>query len=433
MEKKTIGGFIAALRKAHGMTQKELAEKLNVSDKTVSRWERDDGTPDLSAIPAIEEIFGVTCDELLRGQRKSPSERSESKENSETSPRGEKQRQRLLKSTLSHYQNLTYIAMGISVVGMIVALICNLAFLKAVLGFLLGAIFYAGSVVCQAVFLNQAFVRVEDGQIEESELSGYKQNVIRYAERSLGLTVFFLGFTFPLVLVDAFMGLGADSLLFWGSMGGAVFLLVYCVVLFFLNDRLLKKGVYTLSAKEQARYIYNHRLKKKYTLILLIILAVAMAIQAFGGEMLWSPDSLVSSRGTVFHDYDSFIEYMAQDIPMESYDDHYNSGTVSIPVPEDTPRYYDENGNLITEEAALTRTIEDANGQVVCTYLHRNESVSRILYSAKDGTVLPIRVISYQEYRAAFRLFDLINLFYSLVYPLEILTILALYMKKRAK
>lgn len=47
MEKKTIGGFIAALRKANGMTQRELAEKLNVSDKSISRWERDETAPDL--------------------------------------------------------------------------------------------------------------------------------------------------------------------------------------------------------------------------------------------------------------------------------------------------------------------------------------------------------------------------------------------------
>lgn len=67
MERKTIGGLIAALRKASGMTQKDLAEKLNVSDKSVSRWERDDGAPDLSLIPVIAEVFGVTCDELLRG------------------------------------------------------------------------------------------------------------------------------------------------------------------------------------------------------------------------------------------------------------------------------------------------------------------------------------------------------------------------------
>ena len=75
MEQKTIGKFITALRKANGMTQKDLADQLNVSDKTVSRWERDEGAPDLAMIPVIAEIFGVTCDELLRGERKSPAER----------------------------------------------------------------------------------------------------------------------------------------------------------------------------------------------------------------------------------------------------------------------------------------------------------------------------------------------------------------------
>ena len=67
MEKKTIGKFIAALRKTNGMTQKELGEKLFVSDKTVSRWECDECTPELSLIPAIAELFGITTDELLRG------------------------------------------------------------------------------------------------------------------------------------------------------------------------------------------------------------------------------------------------------------------------------------------------------------------------------------------------------------------------------
>ena len=93
MEKKTIGGLIAALRKANGMTQKELAERLNVSDKTISRWERDDGAPDLSVIPVIAEIFDITCDELLRGERKSPEQQTETPENIPTA-KGEKQRQR---------------------------------------------------------------------------------------------------------------------------------------------------------------------------------------------------------------------------------------------------------------------------------------------------------------------------------------------------
>ena len=69
MEKKTLGSFLAALRKSNGMTQKELAERLCVSDKAVSRWERDETYPDLTLIPVIADIFGVSSDELLRGER----------------------------------------------------------------------------------------------------------------------------------------------------------------------------------------------------------------------------------------------------------------------------------------------------------------------------------------------------------------------------
>ena len=68
MDRMSIGPFIAALRKARGLTQKELAAMLSVSDKTVSRWETGDGTPELALIPVLAEIFGVTCDELLRGE-----------------------------------------------------------------------------------------------------------------------------------------------------------------------------------------------------------------------------------------------------------------------------------------------------------------------------------------------------------------------------
>ena len=274
MEQKTIGKFITALRKANGMTQKDLAEQLNVSDKTVSRWERDEGTPDLSMIPVIAEIFGVTCGELLRGERKSPVERSETSEEYEKTAKGEKQRQRMLKSTLSRYQSHTYIAMGISGVGIIVALICNLAFLKAVLGFLLGAIFFVASIVCQAVFMNRAYLSVEDAGLEIQDMTMFKRNVIRLAERSIGLTVAFVGFTFPLILMDAYVGLSADNMFLFGIIGAAAFLLLYAVVLYFLNANLLKKELYSLSEKEEEKYWHNHKLKGKCTGILVVVLVI---------------------------------------------------------------------------------------------------------------------------------------------------------------
>ena len=73
MEKKTIGKFISVLRKSNGMTQKELGERLFVSDKTVSRWECDECTPELSLVPSIAEIFGVTTDVIRTAEGKKPS------------------------------------------------------------------------------------------------------------------------------------------------------------------------------------------------------------------------------------------------------------------------------------------------------------------------------------------------------------------------
>ena len=60
MDRMSIGPFIAALRKARGLTQKELAAMLSVADKTVSRWETGDGTPELALIPVLaEQLRGV--------------------------------------------------------------------------------------------------------------------------------------------------------------------------------------------------------------------------------------------------------------------------------------------------------------------------------------------------------------------------------------
>ena len=68
MEKQTFGSMIATLRKKHGMTQLELAERIGVTDKAVSKWERDLCFPDISSIPKLAEIFNITVDELMQGK-----------------------------------------------------------------------------------------------------------------------------------------------------------------------------------------------------------------------------------------------------------------------------------------------------------------------------------------------------------------------------
>ena len=63
---KTLGTMIAELRKQHGMTQLELAEKMGVTDKAVSKWERDLSCPDINSIPNLAEILGVSVEELMQ-------------------------------------------------------------------------------------------------------------------------------------------------------------------------------------------------------------------------------------------------------------------------------------------------------------------------------------------------------------------------------
>lgn len=70
--KQTVANNIAQLRKSKGLTQLELAERLNYSDKAVSKWERGEGLPDVLVLSKMAEIFDVTLAELVDGKTKKP-------------------------------------------------------------------------------------------------------------------------------------------------------------------------------------------------------------------------------------------------------------------------------------------------------------------------------------------------------------------------
>ena len=73
MDTTKIGKYIAGRRKALGLTQQELAEKLSVTNKAVSKWETGQGAPDIGLLTHLAEILEVTTDELLRGESNAPS------------------------------------------------------------------------------------------------------------------------------------------------------------------------------------------------------------------------------------------------------------------------------------------------------------------------------------------------------------------------
>ena len=84
----TIGRRIAQLRKEKGLTQEELSQMMEVSAQAVSKWENDQTCPDISSLPKLAEILGVTVDELLSGKKETapvaqvlaPEERKELKD-----------------------------------------------------------------------------------------------------------------------------------------------------------------------------------------------------------------------------------------------------------------------------------------------------------------------------------------------------------------
>lgn len=69
MDCQKIGSFISAIRKEKNMTQKQLADKLYITDRAVSKWERGLGVPDVSLLPYLSNILGVSINEILAGEK----------------------------------------------------------------------------------------------------------------------------------------------------------------------------------------------------------------------------------------------------------------------------------------------------------------------------------------------------------------------------
>ncbi len=67
MDCSKVGRLILSLRQERGLTQKQLAESLGLSDRTISKWERGLGLPDVSLLRELSAVFGVNIEQLLAG------------------------------------------------------------------------------------------------------------------------------------------------------------------------------------------------------------------------------------------------------------------------------------------------------------------------------------------------------------------------------
>ena len=286
MEKKTIGQFLATLRKANGMTQRQLAEKLNVSDKAVSRWERDESAPDLTLIPVIAEIFNVTSDEILRGEKRN----AESQLTPRAVEKTEKQLENLVEIVKFKTGIRGIIAIGIGIFGLIAAMICNFGFLRATLGFFVGSILFVAALICEIGSGLKAMYSLSSSEFNDEIISEAKKNIVSSMEKIIVTIVGIFAFTVPLLVYsrDAYVGLESGSWFVPGTLYALISVVLCIPIVLCINGRLI--GKYGLSEERVLVEKRNNKRRRKYYVIAMSIVVITALGQMIFNESVWSTD-----------------------------------------------------------------------------------------------------------------------------------------------
>lgn len=394
MEKMTIGKFIAALRRASGMTQKELGERLYVSDKTISRWERDECTPELNLIPAIAEIFSVTSDELLRGQR-----RTDTGDSPDTAARlkakSDKQWRTLLQRRTVRFRNLSLISRGIALAGLIAAAICDLCFTQALLGFCLGLVFLIAAGIAQLCFVSTAWLHADEDEPEHhGDIRTFNDALTGTTVSVFSLIGCLFAFLLPLLLVDAYYGLATGSWLLLGFCTTVISLVLgHIIYVLAIRSILVRRGL-LIEANAEMAARERHLLKKflkRAGIVTAACLVLVFAAQAIGTTPYTTPEKFTSWAAFEQRMYDLAIAQR-----QEAWD-----GFTVIPLPGGY-QVMDGHDALTSEISFPTDTLTDKDGNVLCTY-HVSDDIAAISCTfGKSADGLPVRVWTPEALRGGY-------------------------------
>lgn len=300
MERKSIGTFIAALRRANGMTQKQLAEKLQVSDKAVSRWERDESLPDLTLLPLIADVFDITVDELLRGERRGQD--AFVQQRSSDPERLKKQTRRVMHAACQRAQGRMMIALGCAFGGVVAAMVCNFAVLRAVPGLVVGLLLWVAGAAMLWAFTASAW-RQEKEEYDAAVLHDYRARLAAQAKRIALAMLAMLALILP--LATALSGVQAGYVDVWVkpqawlircAAVGAMLSLLGCIGLYIANRRLAAAGYYPQARNRRHGWVA-------------MALAAAMAITLLIGSAASS--GMLGDRYAYWQSFDDFEQFQA--------------------------------------------------------------------------------------------------------------------------
>ncbi len=403
MEKKTIGKFISALRKASGMTQKELGEKLFISDKTVSRWECDECTPELSLIPTIAEIFGITTDELLRGERNNPDREPTSSQESIAKQKAKSDKQFRLMVDIKNrkYKNLSLISVGITIFGFIAAMIANLGFSEGLIAFCLAAAFCVASEIAQICFAVSARILPdEDDDTYTDKIEAFNTQVVHTAVTVTLFNIALLAFCLPLVTLinGANFGLPFEEWIGYGIVFTAAALVItYIVYKFFVYKILCEKKMIILAEAQKEDIKRDNKLLRK-----IIFISVAVALSLCVCISVWDVLGLkIAIKKYKFDNCNDFKIFMESD-----YDTWVKDGY----------SYVNEHGNVIiklpigSDEPQKTYAhIKNSAGEIICEYYYNPDLYYRITGTGSSDDRMPVTVIRREDYYRGRQIFHTVE------------------------
>ena len=378
MENNRMGEFLAALRKSKGYTQQEVADTLGVSNKTVSSWETGASCPDISMLPVLAELYGVTCDEIIHGRRlgaeetPSPSKRKKATE-------------RLLQRQKTNLFTLSWIAGGLAGLAFLLTSIVGYAALKSLLAFFLGLIFHAASVITAVICIRR--FRFRAGDPWESEPA------LRFS-LSLDKALFWLvfaniavfGFDLPHAFVPAEAGLLFEGetlllqLLFALGAAALAFLIGWPVLLRVQKKRLLlsaeqasdeQSGAFTALMRQNTLSVWK---MKHIPFLIVLPFAVLLALSLIFLAIPASSEADVVLQTT--------YNFTLREGATLSQNSPFEQGKYTL-VSEEQPQSENETGKFEAvylfpsfpeEWLGYYRTQETADGTLVTIYKYRAAS-----------------------------------------------------------
>lgn len=398
---KTLGKFICELRKAKGMKQKELADLLNVSDKTISRWERDESAPDLTLLPVLAEIFDVTMDELILGEKSFRGK----EEFCDTEKKREATLEWMLRKKKTEFYASCIIPIVLSFSGILGAAICKFGFNNSILAFCVACICYVFATGCQLILYILAKNIADIDGLVDGKVKAFSQEIKKITKNVFCVILLCVVFCLPLVFDFCIkqIFIQADWNILFPHIDTVIVISRMC------EDWIRTGGIMTgvclmviiwgvaIVTKDQRKVKYM----SKFTIIAAATFFVFSAI-------MYIPPYWISGGDTV-ETYSDFVVYMRR-------------------IPETMS---DGKVQLLTRDEDFVKQLYDEDGTVLCEYEPFNEDVERIEYG--DNKKLPITLYTKQHYAEVRKTLSNIKKFWLIAVLVEGICIFLSYKNMKKK